>query len=130
VATAILKEVYLGMSNAKDQISSWSVANADADVGRLTVDPDGPGVIADMAAKIENHDSVLGNLEASVDRGKNGAITGFTFNNPTEISAYNQIINADVTHGYTITQAKAYEASNLDPAAIQVKQGVAHISTQ
>ncbi len=130
VATAILKEVYQGMSNTTDQIESWSLANANADVGNLKNDPDGPGVIADMAAKIDNHDPVLGNLEASVERGKNGAITGFTFNNPIEISAYNQIINADVTNGLTITEAKAYEASNLDPAAIQVKQGVAHISTQ
>jgi hypothetical protein len=130
VATAILKEVYQGMTNTTDQIESWLLDRANTDVGRLQGDPDGPGVIADLAAKIENHDPVLGNLEASVNRGKNGSITGFSFSNPTEISAYNQLINADVTNGLTITEAKEYEATNLDPAAIQVKQGVAHISVQ
>jgi hypothetical protein len=111
VAAALFNAVYSGLSDANEYSGAETLQMAHLQMENLDGDPAKPGVVKAMASMIDSHDPSLETLQGTVDRDKNGEVTGFTFGVPGKGSAYNQQLNADITAGYTLSQAEARENS-------------------
>jgi hypothetical protein len=136
VALKILNEVYSGMTNPNADMGTWDMQGAHDDIYNLNGDPAKPGVLQAMATRIDSHDPSLGALQATVDRDPHsGEITGFTFGNLQQESAYNKTLNAEMMQGQTLQQVQGAETHAIAIGAIseaggEYDQGVMHLDAR
>jgi hypothetical protein len=85
MASRILVESVLGIYGQDDTYGGSALAAAQRDMSSLNGYSEKPQVLQDLANKIEHPDPAFAGLNASIDRDKDGNITGFTFTNPSEV---------------------------------------------
>jgi hypothetical protein len=114
VANKFLNEVHTALTSSTADLTAMSAEDdAFRDIGNLQGDPQRQAVLNAVADKIDNHDPSLGILQASVERDKNGEITGFSFANPQQESAYEAKLDAYMQQGHTRAEAIAADGTNL-----------------
>jgi hypothetical protein len=114
VATKFLTEVHDAMTvKPSDGTYITPMMAAGDDLNALNGDPQEKAVVNAIAGKIEAHDPSLGVVQGTVDRDKDGNITGFTFSNPERQSEYQTTLNNYEAQGYTQQEAIAAQNNNF-----------------
>jgi hypothetical protein len=86
----------------------------DNELAAIPPSPVKDAVLRDMAQMTASHDSRLGNIAGSVERGPNQEITGFTFEKPARERAYSAEIDQAVRDGVGTKEQAAKKIGQWD----------------
>ena len=125
VATNLMKEVNAVMSGPYTGDSHGAKLDLDLEVYHAATDPQGPAIFKAMAQMVDNHDPIMGTLQGSVERDKDGNVTGLTFENQDREAAATKSINTFLAAGNTYETA----TEELPEAKPGIQRGDLQIST-